>query len=101
MNLECKALKVTAVLNPEAVVGILTPNGVAKATLHINAGGGQYVADVNMKSLRRCIATIIDPAWVILKIVARAAICLDGTRRHAQAGCGGAGRASAAGYRTA
>jgi hypothetical protein len=58
MNLECKALKVTAALNPEAVAGIPTPNGVAKATLHINAGGRQYVADVNMKSLRRCIAAI-------------------------------------------
>jgi hypothetical protein len=58
MNLEAKALKVTAVLNPAAVAGIPTPNGVPKATLRITAGGRTYSAEINMKSLRRCIATI-------------------------------------------
>jgi hypothetical protein len=58
MHLEAKALKVTAILDPAAVAGIPTPNGVPKATLRITAGGRTYSADVNMKSLRRCIAAI-------------------------------------------
>src|SRR3954451_2420662 len=58
MNLETKNLKITAILDPAAVATIPTPNGVSKAALRITAGGRTYTAEVNMKSLRRCIAAI-------------------------------------------
>src|SRR3954469_24145525 len=58
MNLETKNLKITTILDPAAVATIPTPNGVSKAALRITAGGKTYTAEVNMKSLRRCIAAI-------------------------------------------
>jgi hypothetical protein len=39
-----------------------TPNGQAKVTLTVAAGGRVLKADVNTKSLRRCIATINETA---------------------------------------
>jgi len=66
-----KALKVTAVLDPAAVASITVPNGQPKFTLRITAAGRTYAADLNAKSLRRCIAAIgeagPDGAAVILQ----------------------------------
>ncbi|MFL5252503.1 MAG: hypothetical protein ACJ8AI_06340 [Rhodopila sp.] len=58
MNIETKALKVSAVLDPAAIASITVPNGQPKFTLRITAAGRTYAADVNAKSLRRCIAAI-------------------------------------------
>lgn len=58
--LTAKSLKVTCVLDPAAVALVPTPNGQPKVTLTVAAGGRTLKADVNAKSLRRCIATISD-----------------------------------------
>src|SRR3954452_17160942 len=71
MDIETKALKVSAILDPAAVASITVPNGHPKFSLRITAGGRTYTADVNAKSLRRCIAAIgeagPDGAAVILQ----------------------------------
>jgi len=73
MQLEAKALKLTAVLDPAAVAQTPTPNGVARVTLRITAGGQTYTADVNTKSLRRCITAIGEagPAGVAVVVQGR------------------------------
>ena len=51
-------LKVTAVLDPAALVDLAVPNGIARITLHITAGEARYTVDLNAKNARRAIAMI-------------------------------------------
>jgi hypothetical protein len=59
-HLTAKSLKATCVLDPASVALVPTPNGQPKVSLTIEAGGRVVRADVNAKSLRRCIATIAE-----------------------------------------
>jgi hypothetical protein len=77
MNLEAKNLKVTAVLDPAAVARLTVPNGQPRITLKISAGGRTYTADLNAKSLRRCIAAIAEAGPDAMAIVLQGK--LDGT----------------------
>jgi hypothetical protein len=58
MKLEAKALKVLMALDPEAVVALTVPNGKPRFTLQVGVAGRTLTADLNAKSLRRCIAAI-------------------------------------------
>jgi hypothetical protein len=58
LKLESRALKVTALLDPAALVGVEVPNGLSKAKLLITVGGRIVTAEVNAKSLRRAVTTI-------------------------------------------
>jgi hypothetical protein len=58
MILEAKNLKVTVVLDPAAIASVTVPNGTTKFALQIRVGGRIYTADLNAKSLRRCVAAI-------------------------------------------
>jgi hypothetical protein len=60
VDLQSRAVKATVVLDPAALVGVEVPNGLAKVTLCILAGGRTITAEVNAKSLRRCVATIAE-----------------------------------------
>jgi hypothetical protein len=61
---DAKALKVTTVLHPAAVAALTVPNGQPRITLRIKIAGRTLSADVNAKSLRRCI-TAVDVAVVM------------------------------------
>jgi hypothetical protein len=58
LKLESRALKVTALLDPAALVGVEVPNGLSKATLRVAVAGRSVTAEVNAKSLRRAVTTI-------------------------------------------
>lgn len=58
MDLQAKSLKATVVLDAEAVSRIQIPNGMPKTTLTIAVAGRVVTAEVNSKSLRRCVAAI-------------------------------------------
>jgi hypothetical protein len=58
LKLEARALKVTTLLDPAALVGVEVPNGLSKATLRVTVGGRTVMAEVNAKSLRRAVTTI-------------------------------------------
>jgi hypothetical protein len=51
-------LKVTAVLDPAALVDLAVPNGIPRIILHITAGEARYTVDLNAKRARRAIAMI-------------------------------------------
>ena len=57
-TLEAKAIKATVVLDPAAVAKIEVPNGQPKFPLRVAVAGRTLIAELNAKSLRRCIATI-------------------------------------------
>jgi hypothetical protein len=57
-DLEARALKVTAVSDPAAVTRIHMPNGMPRIELRITISGRVYKAELNAKSLWRCIAAI-------------------------------------------
>jgi len=60
MDLTAKTLKATLVLDPEAVGRIVVPAGQPKVTLRITVAGRKLTAEVNAKSLRRCVAAIAE-----------------------------------------
>lgn len=64
MQLQCKALKCTMVLDPAALVGLAVPEGQSRVTLHITPGGFNRVvtADIAAKSVRRAVAAVAEPA---------------------------------------
>jgi hypothetical protein len=45
-------------LPPEAVLGLVVPNGVPRFVLTIAAGDGRYTADLNAKSVRKAQAAV-------------------------------------------
>jgi hypothetical protein len=53
MDLEAKALKVTAVLDPATIAGINVPNGTSKFAIKLRVAGRALSVDLNAKSLRR------------------------------------------------
>jgi hypothetical protein len=73
MKLEAKALKVTTVLDPAAVAALTVPNGQPRITLRISVAGRTLSADVNAKSLRRCITGIgaAEPGGVAVVLQGR------------------------------
>jgi hypothetical protein len=60
-----------------AVARLTVPNGQPRITLKISAGGRTYAADINSKSLRRCIAAIAEAEPGTVAIVLQGK--LDGT----------------------
>jgi hypothetical protein len=58
LKLEARALKVTTLLDPAALIGVEVPNGLSKAKLQIAVAGRTVTAEVNAKSLRRAVTTI-------------------------------------------
>jgi hypothetical protein len=58
LALEARALKCTVVLDPAALSGLEVPNGMAKVALRIKLPSRTVKAEVNAKSLRRCVAAI-------------------------------------------
>jgi len=58
MSLTAKAIKATLVLDPAAVLLLAVPEGQSKITVRIAVGGRTVTADLNAKSLRRCIGAI-------------------------------------------
>jgi hypothetical protein len=58
LNLQARAIKATLVLDPVALAGVTVPNGQAKYSLHITVAGRTIAAELNAKSLRRCVAAI-------------------------------------------
>jgi hypothetical protein len=58
MKLEGKALKVSTLLEPAAVAALVVPNGKPRIVLQVSVSGRTLTADLNAKSLRRCIAAI-------------------------------------------
>ena len=60
LDLQSRALKATVVLDPAALAGVEVPNGLGKVMLRILAGGRTITAEVNAKSLRRCVTTIAE-----------------------------------------
>jgi hypothetical protein len=53
-----KALKVTLVLDPAAVVAFRVPNGDLRTTITISVGGRTVTADLASKSIRKAITAI-------------------------------------------
>ena len=53
-----KALKVTAVIDAGPLVGLVVPNGTAKAKIRVKIAGRAYIAELNAKSLRKAVAVI-------------------------------------------
>jgi hypothetical protein len=60
LDLQSRTVKATIVLDPKALASVEVPNGLGKVTLSILAGGRTITAEVNAKSLRRCVATIAE-----------------------------------------
>src|SRR5690242_16793929 len=58
MKLEGKGLKVSTVLDSAAVAALVVPNGKPRFTLQVSVSGRTLTADLNAKSLRRCIAAM-------------------------------------------
>lgn len=58
MILESKTLKVTALVDPAAIAGIVVPNGASKFPVKIRVAGRTLSADLNAKSLRRCVTAV-------------------------------------------
>jgi hypothetical protein len=58
LTVSARALKVTAALDAAAVAALPTPEGQARIKLSISCDGKIYTADIAMKSLRKCKATI-------------------------------------------
>ena len=59
LHIAAKLLKITCVLDAAAVALIPMPNGQPKVALSIAVGSRVVRAEVNAKSLRRCIAEFI------------------------------------------
>ena len=58
LQLLAKSLKCTVVLDPAALAGVVVPNGQAKFQVTIQVGGKMLRAELNSKSVRRCVTTI-------------------------------------------
>ena len=61
LKLHAKALKATVVLDAAALVGLVVPNGKPKFPVVVEAAGlnGRVLkAELNAKSLRRCVTAI-------------------------------------------
>jgi hypothetical protein len=58
LKVEGRALKVTTLLDPAPLIGVVVPNGLSKATLRVTVGGRTVTAEVNAKSLRRAVSTL-------------------------------------------
>jgi hypothetical protein len=58
--LNAKSLKATIVLDPVEVLSVPVKDGLSKIALKVAVGGRTISAEVNAKSLRRCIATVRD-----------------------------------------
>jgi len=73
MKLKAKALKVSMVLDPAAAAALTMPNRQPRITLRISVAGRTLSADVNAKSLRRCIAAIgaAEPGGVAVALQGR------------------------------
>jgi hypothetical protein len=71
LRLESRALKASVVLDPAVLAEVVVPNGLAKVTLHVAVPEKTIIAEVNAKTLRRTIATIIaagpDAVAVVLQ----------------------------------
>jgi hypothetical protein len=55
-----KALKVTAVVDPAVLAGLVVPAGSAQTPVAVEAGGRAVKARLNSKTLRRAIAVIAE-----------------------------------------
>lgn len=58
LTLQARAIKATLVLDPVALAGMTIPNGQPKVALQIAVAGRTIAAELNAKSLRRCVAAI-------------------------------------------
>lgn len=58
LKLTSKAIKATVVLDPVELVGVVVPNGQAKFPISVSVAGRTLRAELNAKSLRKCVAAI-------------------------------------------
>jgi hypothetical protein len=58
LNLQARAIKATLVLDPVALAGVTVLNGQPQVSLHIAVAGRTIAAELNAKSLRRCVAAV-------------------------------------------
>jgi hypothetical protein len=58
LKLNAKSLKATLVVDPAPFVGLVVPSGQAKFPISVEVAGRVIKADLNSKSLRRCVAAI-------------------------------------------
>jgi hypothetical protein len=59
-RLKGKVLKMTVVLNPAEVVGVIVPKGQPRFPVSIEAGGTVLRCDLNAKPMRRCVAVVTE-----------------------------------------
>jgi hypothetical protein len=58
LKLQAKALKVSVLLDPATLSGVTVPNGQAKFPATVSVAGRTLTAELNAKSLRRCVVAI-------------------------------------------
>jgi hypothetical protein len=70
-TVQAKSIKATVVLETSDIVQLKVPNGVSRVLLRVEVAGRALTADVNAKSVRKCIAAIeaagSDVANVVLQ----------------------------------
>lgn len=72
ISLSAKAIKVTLVVDPQGLVGVVVPNGIARVPFAVTVAGNRVVrGQFNAKSARRAIAMLaehgIDNVAVIIQ----------------------------------
>jgi hypothetical protein len=60
LHLTARALKVTMVLDPAALLRVMVPDGLPRATLKITVDRRAYTASIAAKNLRRAVTTITN-----------------------------------------
>jgi hypothetical protein len=56
LSLQAKAIKATVVLDPSALIGVDVPVGQPKFRIMVSVAGRTISADLNAKSMRRCVS---------------------------------------------
>jgi hypothetical protein len=60
LKLRAKTIKATIVLDPTELAGVVVPNGQSRFPVAIVVAGKVLWAELNAKSLRRCVTTIAE-----------------------------------------
>jgi len=60
LQLTARVIKTTILLDPAQLAGVVVPNGLKTVPLKVIAAGRTLSAELNPKTLRRCLATIAE-----------------------------------------
>jgi hypothetical protein len=84
LKLTAKTLKATVLLDAAELAGLTVPNGAKSFPVSVSVAGRTLTAELNPKTLRRCVATIAETGTDGVAVVLQGK--LEGGVRLAEAG---------------